>query len=468
MTVGHVGWREGRRRVYPAAMEVPETRYTKTADGVSIAYQVFGEGPVDFLGAWGEISNLDLSWEIPELAAYYRRLASFSRVLTYDRRGTGLSDHHVESRAFEDGMEDIGAVMDAAGSERALLFGWQDGGMLCSLFAASFPERVSGLVLYNTSSRTSWAPDHPWGWTDPEWDEWLREIDEGWGTREHVRQHMGVMEPDHPLDAGSLERWTKWFRGAGSPGDVIRLETMVRDGDIRGILSSIHVPTLVIATEHTGYVRAAEEGRYLAERITGAELVQLPTNSYTALYDVQDLLFEQIERFARRVRDDEAELDRVLATVLFTDIVDSTAQGAAMGDRAWTEVRAQHDQLVRASLARFRGREIKTMGDGFLATFDGPARGVRCAQAIIQGIEPLGIEVRAGLHTGEVTLDGDDVAGLGVAIGARVGAKAGPSQVLVSQTVKDLVAGSGLTFEDAGEHELKGVPDRWHLYQVVG
>jgi class 3 adenylate cyclase len=448
-------------------MDVPETRFTKAVDGVHVAYQVFGEGPIDLLFSFGEISHLDVSWEMPEVAALQRKLASFGRVLAYDRRGNGLSDRCVEASTFEDGMEDIRAVMDAAGSERALLVGFQDGGMLCALFAASFPERTSGLVLFNAPMRQLWAPDYPWGWTDQEWDEYLRSVDEGWGTLEHAREHLRAMEPNHPFDDESVKRFARNFRAAGSPGDIVRLESMVRDADVRGILPAIHVPTLVIFTENEGFLRGTEEGRYLAERIAGAEFVQLRFASYTPLFDAQDPLIEQIERFAHRLREDEAELDRVLATVLFTDIVDSTAQSAAMGDRAWTEVRAQHDQLVRSSLARFRGREIKTMGDGFLATFDGPARGVRCAQAIVSGVEPLGIEVRAGLHTGEVAFEGEDVAGLGVAIGARVGAKAGASQVLVSQTVKDLVAGSGLTFEDAGEHELKGVPDRWHLYQVV-
>jgi class 3 adenylate cyclase len=413
-------------------MEVPETRYAKATDGVHIAYQVFGEGPIDLL---------------------------------FDRRGNGLSDRYVGGSTFEAGMDDIRAVMDAAGSERALLVGFQDGGMLCTLFAASFPERTSGLVLFNTPARMTPAPDYPWGWSDEVWADWLRRVEEGWGTLGFTRSHLESLT-DVPIDDDTVARFARVFRSSGSPGDILRLESANRDADIRGSLSAVHVPTLVIATEHEAFIQKGE-GRYLAERIAGAEFVELRVTDYTPLFEAQDPVIEHVERFARRVRDDEAELDRVLATVLFTDIVDSTAQSAAIGDRAWNEVRTQHDQLVRSSLARFRGREIKTMGDGFLATFDGPARGVRCAQAIVGGVESLGIEVRAGLHTGEVALDGDDVAGLGVAIGARVGATAGPSEVLVSQTVKDLVAGSGLTFEDAGEHELKGVPDTWHLYRVM-
>jgi class 3 adenylate cyclase len=447
-------------------MEVPETRYAKTIDGVHIAYQVIGDGPIDLVFAFGEISNVDAMWTNPPAVTLIRGLASFSRVLFFDRRGTGISDRRIGDSAFEAGMDDIRAVMDAAGSERALLLGFQDGGMLCSLFAASFPERTFGLVLFNTVARSRWAPDYPWGWSDQEWDDYLRDVEERWGTLEHAREHLVYMDPGHTADAGEVMRFAILLRAAGSPGDILRLEALVRDADIREVLPAVHVPTLVLFTDHEGF-QHPEEGPYLAERIAGCEFVRLPGAGYTPFFDARDPLLEHVERFARRIRDDESELDRVLATVLFTDIVDSTAQSAAMGDRAWTDVRAQHDQLVRSSIARFRGREIKTMGDGFLATFDGPARGVRCAQAIVSGTEPLGIEVRAGLHTGEVAFEGDDIAGLGVAIGARVGAKAGASQVLVSQTVKDLVAGSGLTFEDAGEHDLKGVPDRWHLYRVV-
>ena len=445
----------------------PETRFATTADGVHIAYQVIGEGRLDLVFSLGQVSNVDQMWEMPETATFVRRLASFSRVIVFDRRGTGLSDRELGAAApFEAGMDDIRAVMDAAGSERALLFGFQDAGMLSALFAASFPERASGLVLLNSSARGLWASDYSWGWTEADWDEYLQRLEGGWGTRAHAGEHMHWMAPSHPMDVATVDRFARYFRAAGSPGSVVALERIVRDSDLRAILPAIQVPTLVLHSVDD-HVEPVEQARYIAERIPGATLVELPSDEHTPFWDTTDLVIDHVERFARRVRADEAEFDRVLATVMFTDIVDSTAQSAALGDHAWREVREQHDKLVRANLARFRGKEIKTMGDGFLATFDGPARGVRCAEAIIAGVGPLGIEVRAGLHTGEVTLDGDDVAGLGVAIGARVGAKAGANEVLVSQTVKDLVAGSGLTFEDAGEHELKGVPDRWHLYRVL-
>ena len=447
-------------------MNVPETRFAKTVDDIHIAYRVFGEGPVDLIFSFGEVSNIDAMWDVPEIASYVRRLASFSRVIQFDPRGNGCSDRDLGDASFEAGMDDVRAVMDAAGSERALHFGQEDGGMTCALFAASFPERTSGLILLNSTPRGLWAPDFAWGWTEEEWDEYLAKIDQGWGTLAHAEEHLRYMGPNHPVDATTVARWARYFRAAASPGSMMALDRIVRDSDVRAILPTIQVPTLVLHTIDNS-VEPVESGRYIADRIPGATLVELPFDEYLPCWAAADSIVDNVERFVRRIRDDESEFDRVLATVLFTDIVDSTAQSAAMGDSAWTEIRARHDQIVRANMGRFRGREIKTMGDGFLATFDGPARGVRCAETIAAGVKPLGIEIRAGLHTGEVALDGDDVAGLGVAIGARVGAKAGASEVLVSQTVKDLVAGSGLTFQDAGEHELKGVPDRWHLYRVV-
>jgi class 3 adenylate cyclase len=278
--------------------------------------------------------------------------------------------------------------------------------------------------------------------------------------------HMRWISPSFPEDDATAARYAAYFRAAASPGSVRAVEDMVRRSDLRHVLPTIQVPTLVLHNTDDP-VEPVGQARFAAERIPGAELKEFPFAEHAPFWDSFDAVTGTIERFVGRIRHDEAEFDRVLATVLFTDIVDSTVQGAALGDRAWADVRERHDAAVRANLARFRGREIKTMGDGFLATFDGPARGIRCAEAIVAAMEPLGIEVRAGLHTGEVTFDDQDVAGLGVAIGARVGALAGPSEVLVSQTVKDLVAGSGLAFEDAGEHELKGVPDRWRLYRVA-
>jgi class 3 adenylate cyclase len=450
-------------------MKIPDTRYAETSDGVYVAYQVLGKGPIDLVFAFGWLNNVDSARSIPEIASFYRHLAAFSRLIIFDRRGTGLSDRVTEGDAatFEAGMDDIRAVMDAAGSERALQVGFQDGGMLCALFAASFPERALGLVIIGSSPVGIWAPDAPWGWTEEEYEPYLDALVRGWGTSGWTARHMGWMAPSfRSSDRAAVERFARHFRACASPGAALAIERMLMHSDVRAVLPTIQVPTLVIHNVDDA-VEEIEAARYTTGEIPGAELVELPFTEHAPFYDSATLTLEAVETFASQVRAEQAEFDRVLATVLFTDIVDSTAQGAAMGDHLWRDVQQQHDRIVRANLARYRGREIKTMGDGFLATFDGPARGVKCAESIAAAMRPLGIEIRAGLHTGEVAFEGDDVSGLGVAIGARVGALAGASEVLVSQTVKDLVAGSGLTFEDAGEHELKGVPDRWRLYRVV-
>ncbi len=360
-------------------------------------------------------------------------------------------------------MDDIRAVMDAADSQRAVLFGIESGASLCFTFAATYPERTGALVVYGAAVRGTWAPDYPSGWTDEQYDAWIERLEREWGSPAFVRHMAEWLSPSLAGDGAFVRAMGKLLRLSASPGDAMARDRVARDTDVRHILPTIQVPTLVI--HRTGdQVEPVEAGRYIAERTPGASFLELPGEDH--LFPLDDLV-PHIGRFLETLRAEQAEFDRVLATVLFTDIVDSTAQAAAIGDARWKDTRARHDQIVRAQIARYRGREIKTMGDGFLAIFDGPARGVRCAEAIASGVKPLGIEIRAGLHTGEVALEGEDVAGLGVAIGARVGAKAAASEVLVSQTVKDLVAGSGLTFEDVGEHELKGVPDRWRLYRVV-
>jgi class 3 adenylate cyclase len=360
-------------------------------------------------------------------------------------------------------MDDIRAVMDAAGSERAVLFGIESGAALCFTFAATYPERTAGLVVYGALVRATWAPDYPWEWTDEVWDTWIDKVEREWGSPAFVKEMAEVLSPSLVGDETFLKALGRLLRLSASPGDAAARDRAVRDIDVRHVLPTVQVPTLVIHRTDDK-LESVEAGRYIAEHTPGPALVELPGEDH--LFPLDDLL-PHIGRFLETLRSEQAEFDRILATVLFTDIVDSTAQAAALGDVAWTKTRAEHDAIVRAHLARYRGREIKTMGDGFLAMFDGPARGVRCAEAIANAVRALGIEIRAGVHTGEIAIEGDDVAGLGVAIGARVGTKAGASEVLVSQTVKDLVAGSGLTFEDAGEHELKGVPDRWRLYRVV-
>jgi class 3 adenylate cyclase len=307
------------------------------------------------------------------------------------------------------------------------------------------------------------APDYPAPWSREMYEEYFERVEQSWGTDAFVRELVETLSPSLLHDETAVRAYGRLLRLSASPGDVIARDRAVMETDVRHILPSVQAPTLVLHRT-LDRMTSVDEGRYTAEHTPGARIVELPGDDH--LYPLDDLV-PHIAAFVESLRVEQADFDRVLATVLFTDVVDSTVQAAALGDAGWRDVRARHDQIVRSQIARYRGREIKTMGDGFLATFDGPARGVRCAKAIADAVGPLGIQIRAGLHTGEVAIEGDDVAGLGVVIGARVGALAGPSQVLVSQTVKDLVAGSGLIFEEAGEHELKGVPDRWHLYRVA-
>jgi class 3 adenylate cyclase len=443
-------------------MEVPETRYTKTSDGVHIAYQVVGDGPVDFVYAGPWVTHIEYRWELPRYASYLRRIASFSRLILFDRRGMGMSDPVSPDQLpdLETRMDDLRAVMDEVGSERAVIYGASESGSLAILFAATNPERTVALVLHGSYPSGRWAPDAPWGWTPEQFAARIEDIERSWGTVDFIRREF----PTWAHDDAHVRWWAGYSRRSASPGAVVAWERMDFETDVRHVLPAVHVPTLILHRAED----APEANRYLAKQIPGAEYVALPGNEHVPYVGDQDGVLNEIERFVKAVREAEISLERVLATVLFTDVVDSTSQAAAMGDRAWREVRERHDRTVRGLLARFRGREIKTMGDGFLATFDGPGRAVRCASAIAAAMEPIGLQIRAGLHTGEIELDDDDVGGIAVAIAARVAATAPPSEVLVSQTVRDLVAGSGLVFEDAGEHELKGVPDRWRLYRVLG
>jgi class 3 adenylate cyclase/alpha-beta hydrolase superfamily lysophospholipase len=447
-------------------MDRPETRYAKTVDGVHIAYQVFGDGPPDLVIHVPFISNVDAFWDFPEFARFLSGFARHARVIVFDRRGLGVSDRpaSLDALAIEKGMEDLSAVLDAAGSTRAALFGAEAGGSLMLLFAASFPERVLALGLFAPSIYYWKTPEFPFGMSEEDAAEWRARIQTEWGTASFWRKNALEMGEDQS-DA-EVERWARFTRLSASPSTALALDEVERAIDVRAVLPQIQVPTLVMETSGDAerWWGGRRRGRLIADRIPGARYAEIDDPVH---FPTRPAAYEPFIEFLNGVRERESVFDRVLATVLFTDIVDSTAQSATLGDREWRRVREEHDRIVRAQLARHRGRAIKTMGDGFLATFDGPARGVYCAKEIVERVRPLGIEVRSGLHTGEVELDGDDVAGIGVAIGARVGAKAGPSEVLVSQTVKDLVAGSGLLFEDAGEHELKGVPDRWHLYRVV-
>ncbi|HVF07592.1 MAG TPA: adenylate/guanylate cyclase domain-containing protein [Actinomycetota bacterium] len=449
-------------------MRSPETRYARTADGVHIAFQVAGTGPVDLVYVPGWISNIELTWELPEYTPFMRRLASTYRLIVFDRRGSGASDRPPsdEALAFEFGVDDIRAVMDAAGSERAVLFGFEDGAPLSAVFAATYPDRTHALVLFAAWARYREARDYPWGADEEQLSDWTDHVRRHWGTEEFWRYNLQWVAPSYIHNDDFVRTWARYSRLCASPGSIAAIEAALHETDVRTVLPAIRVPTLVMNREGNR-AQSLEESRWICEQIAGAVLGALPGDEHAPFMGDTAPVLEALDRFVLAVGDEEAELDRVLATVIFTDIVGSTATSSALGDRAWRALLERHHAIVRAMLARYRGTEIDTAGDGFFATFDGPARGVRCALAIAEAVRPLGIEIRAGVHTGEVTSIDGKTGGLAVTIGARVGAKADASIVLASQTVKDLVAGSGLTFEDAGEHELKGVPDRWHLYRVV-
>jgi pimeloyl-ACP methyl ester carboxylesterase len=449
-------------------VDVPETRYARSGD-VWIAYQAFGEGPADLVFAPGYVSNIELGWSLPGRAAFLEELASFARVIQFDKRGTGMSDPAREHASLETRMDDVRAVMDAARSERATLFGIDTGGMMSIVFAATYPERTAGLLLSGTAARTLWAPDHPWGPSEAEYLRSVEEEERRWGSDEHGLEVMRRYSP--ALDDPAAQAWGAYLRQAASPGAYAAYRRMNMENDVRGVLPAIHVPT-VVAHRAGDDVVPIDAGRYLADRIAGARFVELPGDDHSPFTGSTEELLAEVRRLVAEVTRDgawqDAEPDRVLATVLFTDIVASTAKAAELGDAAWRELIREHNAVIRRLLARYRGEEVDTAGDGFFASFDGPARAIRCAQAIRESVEPLGVELRTGLHTGECELLDGKVGGIAVHIGARVAEAAGPGEVLVSSTVKDLVAGSGLEFEDRGSAELKGVPGEWRLYAVSG
>ena len=402
---------------------IPETLYAKTSDDVWIAYQVVGTGAVDLILVKSWVSHLEVYWEQPRYADMVRGLAKDARVIDFDKRGTGLSDRVSRVPDLEARMDDIRAVMDAAGSGRAVLFGWGDGAALAALFAATYPHRTAGLILNGGSAKTAWSADYPWGMRNEDWLEQHQRMPEIWGSEAHAREwaEMSLLLGPHGADDPELLRWAaKWARYSAAPGNMLAFDRMWRETDVRDILSTIQVPTVVMCKEGVN----SEEAGWVASRIPGARVVSLAGGHRVVWMSDLDELRDAVGEVMRSAKDEDADFDRLLATVLFTDIVDSTSQSAAMGDHGWRTVQDGHDQIVRAQLARCRGREIRRMGDGFLAMFDGPGRAVRCAQAISGAVRPLGIEIRAGLHTGEIRLAGDDIEGLAVAIGARVGALA--------------------------------------------
>jgi class 3 adenylate cyclase len=436
-----------------------DVRYARSGD-VSIAYVVTGEGPRDLVFVHGYAGNLVVESETPHFRPFEERLSSFSRLIRFDRRGTGLSDRVRETPSLETRMDDVRAVLDAVGSKRAALLGTFEAAAMCMLFAATYPERTTGLVIYNAVAKGSWAPDYPWALTDDEWREDLARHDEEWGTPGLVDALVRSMGPSYAEDEAFKEAVLRQMRLGASPSSALAIRRMHREIDIRDVLPTIRVPTLVIAMP-----AARDESAYIADRIPEARLVVAPGPDFFIRL-LGDEVNDEIERFVVGLGE-EAEPETVLATVLFTDIVDSTHKAAELGDRGWAELVSRHHAIVRRHLDAFRGTEIDTAGDGFFASFEGPIRAIRCAQAVGDGVRSLGLEVRAGLHTGECERVDGKISGLAVNIGARVASLAGAGEVLVSSTVKDLVAGSDIAFEDRGEHTLKGVPGEWRVYAVA-
>jgi class 3 adenylate cyclase len=433
----------------------PVTRYAKSGD-VHVAYQLFGQGPLNLVFAPLFVSNIELYWEQPDWARWLLRLGNYARVAMFDKRGTGGSDRISDLPGLDQRMDDLRAVMDAAEMQEAALLGVSEGGPLTALFAATYPDRCRALVLYGSFAKfSSWFP------TEEALQQFLGYIDQAWGSG----ASLPFFAPSLANDAATRQWWGRFERLGASPAAVAALMRMNSQIDISNIVSTIRVPTLVIHRTDDVTINV-EGGRYLAQHISGARYIELPGKDHPPwIGDNADEISDAIEEFLTGSRP-AAAVDRVLATVLFTDIVGSTEKAAALGDQRWRGLLDRHHGIIRRNLARFRGREVKTTGDGILATFDGPARGVRCASTIAEEVRQLGIELRAGLHTGECELMDNDVGGIAVHIGARVAALAGPGEVLVSSTVKDLVAGSGLRFGDRGSRSLKGVPGEWHIYAL--
>ncbi|MDQ6914635.1 MAG: adenylate/guanylate cyclase domain-containing protein [Actinomycetota bacterium] len=441
---------------------MPETRYARSGD-VHIAYQVFGEGDLDLVLVNGFTTHVELVWEHEPARRFLEGLASFARVINFDRRGSGLSDPVAEAPPLEQRMDDVRAVMDAAGSERAALLGVSEGATMSILFAATYPDRVSALVCSGGMARSTADDDYPWAAPmDALVESGAELIGPHWGEG-------AIIELGAPSQADNPDTrafFARMERASASPGMLAQLVQMFLQLDVRDVVGSVHVPTLVLHRRYDRLVNV-RNGRWLAEHLPNARLVELPGNDHIPWYETPERTLGEIQEFLTGTRY-APEPDRILATVVFTDIVDSTRTAAELGDQRWRDVLERHDRAVRDALGRSDGREVKSTGDGFLATFDGPARAIRCARAIQDSCAPIGIRIRAGIHTGECEVMADDIGGIAVHIAARVSALAGPGEVLVSRTVKDLVAGSGIEFADRGDHTLKGVPDTWQLHAVVG
>jgi len=445
---------------------VPETRYARSGD-VNIAYQVVGDGPFDLVWVPGYVTHLELAWKLPNFGPVLAATASYSRLIKFDKRGTGMSDPVSGAPTLETRMDDVRAVMDAVGSRRAAFFGLSEGASLSVLFAATYPERTAALVLRSPVARALWAPDYPWGRTEEEYEHEIERELRIFGSRGEA---VATVSSLGQFDDEELEAFVDYLRFGASPGMLEALLRMNKEIDIRNVLPAVRVPTLVLHGADDEIV-PPDAARYLAERIPGARYRELPGVGHLALGGSTHPITVEMRRFLTDVWEsgswDDVEPDRLLATVLFTDIVDATAKALELGDRAWRDLLERHHSVVRRELTRFRGREIDTAGDGFLAAFDGPARAIRCACAVVERVRELGIDVRAGLHTGECEVADGKLAGIAVHTGARVAANAEGGEVVVSSTVRDLVAGSGIDFEDRGPHELKGLPGEWRLFAVA-
>jgi len=440
----------------------PRTQYARSGS-LNIAYQVVGDGPLDLVWVPPWVSHVEEAWEEPAYARFLERLASFSRLIVFDKRGTGMSDRVSEDRlpTLEERMDDMRAVLDAVGSERAAVFGSSEGGNMAVLFAATYVERTVALVTFAIYAKRVWSEDYPWAPTPEDRQRFYETVENEWGGEMDIAE----LAPTAGRDPQFVARLSRWFRRAASPGAALALARMNTQIDIRAVLPAIRVPALVLHRTRDRDVKI-DEGRWIASQIPNARFVELPGDDHLPWVGDQDSVLGEIEEFLTGVRP-TPEPDRVLATLLFTDVVGSTDRAVALGDRAWRELLERHDAVVRKELARWRGREVDTAGDGFFAAFDGPARAVRCATAIAAAVREIGLDVRAGIHTGECERVGEDLRGVAVHTVARVAALAGPGQVLVSSTVKDLVAGSGLAFADHGLATLKGIPGHWQLYAVA-
>jgi class 3 adenylate cyclase len=441
-------------------MEMPETRYAKSG-GVHVAYQVVGEAGPTFVGVPGFAQNIEVMWEEPHCARFLTRIASFCRFIHFDKRGTGMSDRNVGVPSFEDRVEDMRAVMDAEGVERAFVGGFSEGGPMSVFFAATYPERTLGLLMLGTAASFVRQDDLPWNGGPEEWTLLFNVWADAWGSGAFS---VAAAAPSMVGDEEYLAWAARYERQSLSPGGVIALAELNSQIDVRQILGSVRVPTLVM--HHVDEGIDVRNGRYLAEHIPGARFVELPGADHLPWLGDQDVILDEVEEFVTGTRAARAS-DRILATVLLTDIVGSTERAQDLGDRAWIALLDRHDRMVDAALHRFGGRAVKGTGDGVLATFDSPGRAIRCAVALREDLRHLGIEIRAGVHTGEIETRGDDIGGIGVHIAARVENQARPNEVLVSSSVPPLVVGSGIDFEDRGQHELKGVPGTWQLFAVT-